>query len=151
MFAKYFTSIIYVMVIVNLSILNTLSIFWRAPLIATCGYKGNRRMKVEAVSPTLYTKITWQEDKNTYLRISNASAKDCMLKYMCLNSFWTSLVHMVLGGQIRTKTAKIKQYCFIFPSLLKGLKCHHHWELRNLWQIKGSCPETLLNDLLSFT
>ena len=38
MFAKYFTSIIYVMVIVNLSILNTLSIFWRAPVIATCGY-----------------------------------------------------------------------------------------------------------------
>ena len=34
--------------------------------IATCGYKGNRRMKVDAVSQTLYTrsKITSQEDNN---------------------------------------------------------------------------------------
>ena len=57
----------------------------------------------------------------------------------------------VKGGQILTEAAKIEQNCYIFSSLLKGLKCHHRLELRNLWQIKGSCPETHLNDLLSFT
>ena len=31
-------------VIVKLSILSTLSVFWRAPVIATCGYYGNSRM-----------------------------------------------------------------------------------------------------------
>ena len=47
-------------------------------------------------------------------------------------------LHKVLGGQIWTQTAKIEQNCCIFPSLLKDLNCHHRWELRNLWQIKGS-------------
>ena len=60
-------------------------------------------------------------------------------------------LHKVYGGQILTQTAKIEQNCSNFPSLLEGLKCHHRWELRNLWQIKGSCPENLLRDLLSFT
>ena len=95
MFAKYFTSIIYVMVIVKLSILNTLSVFWHAPVIATCGYQGNRRTKVDAVSPTLYSKITLQEDNNTSERTSTAYAKDCMLKCVCFNSFWTSLVYIL--------------------------------------------------------
>ena len=61
------------------------------------------------------------------------------------------LLHKVLGGQIWTQTVTIEQYCSIFPSLLKGLKRRHRLELRNLWQIIGTCPETLLNDLLSFT
>ena len=50
-------------------------------------------MKVDAVSPTLYSKITSKADNNTSERISTAYAKDCMLKCMCLNSFWTSLVY----------------------------------------------------------
>ena len=75
------------MVVVKLSILSTHSVFWRAPVIATCGYLGNRRMKVDAVSPTLYSKITLQEDNNTSERISTAYPKECMLKCMCLNSF----------------------------------------------------------------
>ena len=34
-------------------------------------------------------------------------------------------LHKVKGGQILTQAAKIEQNCSIFPSLLKGLKCHH--------------------------
>ena len=49
-------------------------------------------MKVDAVVTTLYSKVTLQEDNYTSERISTAYAKDCMLKCMCLNSFWTSLV-----------------------------------------------------------
>ena len=60
-------------------------------------------------------------------------------------------LHKVKCGRIWTQTAKIEQNCSIFPSLLKGLKCHHRLELRNLSQIKGSCPESLLIDLLSFS
>ena len=44
-------------------------------------------MKVDAVSLVLDSKITLQEDNNTSERISTAYAKDCMLKYTCLNSF----------------------------------------------------------------
>ena len=39
--------------------------FLHAPVIATCGYYGNRRTKVNAVSPKLCSKITLQEDNNT--------------------------------------------------------------------------------------
>ena len=38
-----------------------------------------------------------------------------------------------------------------FSKIAPLLKCQNRWELRSLWQIKESCPETLLNDLLSFT
>ena len=75
------------MVIVKLSILNTFSVFWRAPVIATCGYYGNRRTKVDVISPTLLSLIALQEDINTTERISTVYVKDCMLKGMCLNSF----------------------------------------------------------------
>ena len=60
-------------------------------------------------------------------------------------------LHRVLGGQIWTQPAKIERYCYNLPSLLERLKCQHSWELRILWQTKGSSPETVLNDLLSFT
>ena len=53
--------------------------FWRAPVLATCGYQGNKLRKIEAASPKLCIKITLQEDND----ISNAYAKDCI----CLNSF----------------------------------------------------------------
>ena len=52
-------------------------------------------MEVDAVRPTLYSKIIVQEDKNTSEQISTVYAKQCMLKCMCLNSFWTSLVHVI--------------------------------------------------------
>ena len=60
---------------------------WRALVIATGGYRGNRRMKVDAVSRTLYRKITLQGENDTSERISTSYAKDCVLKCMCLNSF----------------------------------------------------------------
>ena len=44
-------------------------------------------MEIDAASPTLYGKITLQEDNDTSERISTAYTKDYMLKYMCLNSF----------------------------------------------------------------
>ena len=38
--------------------------FWRAPVLATCSYQGNKRRKVEAASPKLCIEITLQEDNN---------------------------------------------------------------------------------------
>ena len=78
--------IIYVMVIVKVSILNTLSVCRHAPVIASSGYQGNRKTKVDAVSPTLYCKITLQEDNNTSERISTACTNDCMLKCVSIVS-----------------------------------------------------------------
>ena len=83
--------------------------------------------------------VTIVESSETYVKLKGTVQK--LFSMICFH------LHRVLGGQIWTKTAKIEQNCSIFPSLLKGLKCHHRRELQNLWQIKGFYPETLLNDL----
>ena len=85
---------------------------------------------------------TMVESSETYGKLKGPVQK--LISMICFH------LHKVLGGQIWTETAKIEQNCSIFPSLLKGLKCHHRWELRNLWHIKGSCPKTVLNDLYLF-
>ena len=58
-----------------------------APVTAVCDCLGDIRIKVDAVSPTLYSNITLQEDNNTSEGISTAYVKVCILNCMCLNIF----------------------------------------------------------------
>ena len=46
---KYYISILQAERVVKMKIQNTSAIIWRAPVIATCGYQGNCRVKVFAV------------------------------------------------------------------------------------------------------
>ena len=114
----------------------------------SCGQIWTQTAKIEqncSIFPSLLKglNVTIVESSTTYGKINGPVQK--LFSMICFH------LNKVSCGQIWTQTAKIEQHCSIFPSLLKGLKYHHCWELRNLWQFKGSCPETRLNDLLSFT
>ena len=54
-FPKYYISLLYAKRIVKMKAPNTSSVVWHAPVIhvATCGYQGNCRIKVFAVSTKL--------------------------------------------------------------------------------------------------
>ena len=85
-------------------------------------------MKVDAVSPKLYSKITLQEDDNTTGRISTTYTKYCMLKCVCsIVSEQASYVTFKLTSDLKTNAVYLSSYsplneghvCILTNSMLR--------------------------------